>query len=142
LREQSARPGLNEKNERDEDENLRQHGPGPRLQQLVDDPHRHAADERAPEIADAAKNNHHERIDDVGLPQIRTDVGQLAQRDARHAGDARAQPERHRIHPLGADTHRLGHRPILRNGPDVETDARALQHQQDQGEDHHVKITM
>src|SRR5882672_11706054 len=65
LREQSARPPLDEKDQRDEHENLCQHGPGEGLQQLVDDPHRHAADERAPEISDAAKNNHHERVDDI-----------------------------------------------------------------------------
>src|SRR5216683_7644599 len=74
LREQPARPGLNEKNQRDEDENFSQHGPGVGLEQLVDNPHRHAADERSPKISDASKNNHHERIDDVGLAQIRTDV--------------------------------------------------------------------
>src|SRR6266849_10971709 len=56
LREQSARPGLNEKNQRDENENLCQHGSGVGLQQLVQNPHRHAANERAPEISDAAKN--------------------------------------------------------------------------------------
>src|SRR6266478_3582336 len=56
LREQPARPGLNEKNQRDEDDNLRQHGPGEGLKQLIDDPHRQAANERTPEISDPAKN--------------------------------------------------------------------------------------
>src|SRR5579863_3390109 len=45
LREQSARPGLNEKDQRDENENFRQHGTGVGLQQFVDGPHRHATDE-------------------------------------------------------------------------------------------------
>src|ERR1700733_1934059 len=77
-REQPARPDLNEQNQSDKDENLGQNGPGEGLKQVVDDPHRHAADERSPKISDASKNNHQERIDDVGLPQIRSDVGQLA----------------------------------------------------------------
>ena len=124
-----------------------EHRAGIRLEQLVDDAHRHAADERAPQIADAAEHHHHERIDDVGLAEIRSDVGQLAQRDAGDAGDAGSEAERHGVDPLAADAHRLGHRAILRDGPDVETQPRALQHHQqqredDQREDHDVEAVV
>src|SRR5579863_3460091 len=60
LREQSARPPLDKKNQRDEHENLCQYGAGEGLQQFVDDSHRHAPDEGAPQISDAAENHHHE----------------------------------------------------------------------------------
>ena len=102
--------------------------PGVRLEQLVDDAHRHAADERAPQVADAAEDHDHERVDDVGLSEVRADVGQLAERDAGDAGDARAEAERHRVHPLAADAHRPRHRPVLRDGADVEAEPRPLQH--------------
>src|SRR5439155_222715 len=59
LREQSARPNLNEQDQSDKHENLREYGAGVRLQQIVDDAHRHTADESAPEIPDTAKDNDH-----------------------------------------------------------------------------------
>src|SRR6187200_2782124 len=85
LREEAAWTPLDEEDERDQHEDLRQHGSGVGFEQLVDDTHRHPADERTPEVADPAKHHDHERIDDVRLPQVGTDVGELAER---HAGDA------------------------------------------------------
>ena len=109
--------------------------PSVRLEQLVDDAHRHAADERAPQVADAAEDDDHERVDDVGLTEVGADVGQLAERDAGDAGDARAEPERHRVDPRAADAHRPRHRPVLRDGADLEAEPRPLQHEQQQAED-------
>ena len=112
----------------DQHEDLAEHGAGVRLEQLVDDPERHAADQRAPQVADAAEHHHHERVDDVGLSEVGTDVGQLAERHAGHAGDAGAEAERHRVHPLAANAHRARHRAVLRHGADVEAQPRALEH--------------
>src|SRR5688572_11158704 len=54
LREQPARTPLDEQDDAHEHRNLREHGAGHRLEQLVDDSERHAADERAPQVADTA----------------------------------------------------------------------------------------
>ena len=93
---------------------------------LFDDAERHAADERAPEVADAAEDHHHERVDDVGLPEVGPDVGELAERDARDAGDPGAQAEGHRVDPVAADADGARHRPVLRHGADLEPEPRAL----------------
>ena len=81
-------------------DDLAEHGAGIGLEQLVGDAERHGADERAPEIADAAEHHHHEAVDDVALAEIRADIVDLRQRDAGDAGDARAEPEGQRIDPV------------------------------------------
>src|SRR5690349_19939481 len=80
LREQPAWPALDEEDERDEHENFRQHGARPRLEHLVDHAQRHAPDQGAPEIAHATEHHDHERVNDVLLAKIGTDVRELAQR--------------------------------------------------------------
>jgi len=51
---------LNEKDQRNEDEDLREDGAGIGLEELVDNAHGHAADESAPQVADTAKDDHHD----------------------------------------------------------------------------------
>jgi hypothetical protein len=66
-----------------------------------------------------------------------SDVGQLAERHAGDAGNARPESERHRIHPLAADAHRPRHGSVLCNSADVETEPRPPQHEQQEREDQH-----
>ena len=128
---------LNEENEGYEDDDLCQDSSSIGLKKFVDDSHGHAADHGAPEVADAAENDDHERVDDVGLAQVGVDVGQLAERDTGHAGNSRAQPKGQRVNPLAANAHRFGHGSILRNSPDFETQAGTLQHDEKSHEDKH-----
>src|SRR3954451_20979322 len=93
LREQSPRTTLDEEDQRHQDENLSEHRAGVRFQQLVDDPEGHPADERAPQVADAAEDYDHERVDDVRLAQIRTDVRELAERYTGDTRDSGTEPE-------------------------------------------------
>ncbi len=60
-------------------------------------PRRQRADQRAPEIADAAEHHDHEAVDDVALAQVGRDVVDLAQRHAGEAGNARAEAEGHGV---------------------------------------------
>src|SRR3954452_4273517 len=70
-REQTARAALDEEYERHQHYDLAQHGACIRLENLVDDPEGHAAEQRAPEAADAAEHHHHEGVHDVGLTEVR-----------------------------------------------------------------------
>ncbi len=60
-----------------QDRDLAEHGARERLQELVGDAKREGADQRAPEIADAAEHHHHEGVDDVALAEIGADVVDL-----------------------------------------------------------------
>ena len=55
------------------------------------------ADQRAPQIADAAEHHDHEAVDDVALAEIGADIVDLRQRHAGDAGDAGAEPEGQRV---------------------------------------------
>src|SRR5690606_370508 len=80
---EATRAALDEEDDEDEDQDLGDHGAGIGLEELVGDADREGADQRAPEIADAAEDHDHEAVDDVVLPKVRRDVVDLAQR---HAG--------------------------------------------------------
>ena len=82
----------------------------------------------AGELADAAQHDDHERVDDVALAEVGTDVADLRQRAAGEAGDARAErrtracrraPCRH------ADA--AGHRAVLRDAAHEQAEPRARQ---------------
>src|SRR5690606_14166322 len=70
LREQPARTLLDEQDQKYEHEDLREDRADLGLEQLADDAEAEAADERAPEVSDAAEHDDHERVDDIGLPEI------------------------------------------------------------------------
>ena len=55
------------------------------------------ADQRAPQIADAAEHHDQEAVDDVALAEVGGDVVDLRQRHAGDAGDAGAEPEGQRV---------------------------------------------
>src|ERR1700722_11464006 len=129
LREQSPRPSLYEENQADEHNDLAQNRSGVGLEDLVDDAERHTADQCAPQITDTSEDHHHERVHDVGLPEVRTDIGELTQRNARHARDSGTQPECQSIHPVRAHPHGLGHGPVLRHRPHLEPEPCALQYE-------------
>src|SRR5215470_6821353 len=59
LRKQPARPALDEEHDSDQHEDLSENCAGIGLEQFVDDPHGHPADERAPEVSDAAEDDDH-----------------------------------------------------------------------------------
>ena len=81
------------------------------------------ADEGPPQIADAAEDDDHEAVDDVGLAQVGADVVDLAQRHAGDAGDAGAEAEGQRVDAAGADAHRRGHPPVLRHRAHLQAEA-------------------
>ena len=97
------------------------------LEELVGDAEREGADQRAPEIADAAEHHDHEAVDDVALAEVGADVVDLRQRDAGDAGDAGAEPEGQRIDARGADAHRGRHRAVLRHRAHLEAEPREAQ---------------
>ena len=64
---------------------------------LLTMPRPSAAVHRSGELADAAQHDDHERIDDVALAEIGTDVADLRQRAAGESRNARAKPEREHV---------------------------------------------
>src|SRR5689334_16086876 len=121
--EQAAWPLLDEQDDEDEDEDLAENGAGKGLEELVGDAEGERCDERSPQIADAAEDNDHEAVDDIGLPEIRADIIDLAERDAGNAGNAGAQAESEGIDTGGADAHGARHLPVLRHGAHFEAEA-------------------
>ena len=81
---------------------LREHRALPRLEELVGDAEAQRRVHRAGELADAAQHDDHERVDDVALPEVGTDVADLRQRAAGEPRDARAQAEREHVDSAGA----------------------------------------
>ena len=75
-------------------EDLAEHRAGIGLEELVGDAERQRADQRAPQIADAAEHHDHEAVDDVALAEVGRDVVDLRQRHAGNAGDAGAERRR------------------------------------------------
>src|SRR5919201_822042 len=92
-REEPARAFLDEQNDQHEDSDLRQYRARIGLEELVGNAEGEGADERAPQIANAAKHHDHERIDDVALAEIGADIVNLRKRDAGEARNPGAQPE-------------------------------------------------
>ena len=93
------------------------------LEELVGDAEREGGGEGAPEVAGAAEHHDEERVDDVGLPEVRRDVVDLAERDAGEPGDAGAEAEGQGVDPGGADAHLGGHRPVLGDGAHLQAEA-------------------
>src|SRR5215831_6300744 len=100
-REQAARTLLDEQDDQHQDRDLAEHRTGERLEELVGDAERERADQRSPQIADAAEHHHHEAVDDVALAEIGADIVDLRQRDAGEARNSRAEPESERIYARG-----------------------------------------
>ena len=118
---------MNEEDDQHQDRDLAEHGAGIGLEELVGDAEREGADQRAPQIPDAAEHHHHEAVDDVALAEIGADIVDLRQRDAGDAGDARAEPEGEGVDAAGADAHRRRHRPVLRHRAHFQTEPRIAQ---------------
>ncbi len=118
-----------------QDGDLAEHRAGEGFEELVGDAEGEGADQRAPQISDAAEHHHHERVDDVALPEVRRHVVDLRQRDAGHAGDAGAEPEGERVDARGADAHRRRHGAVLRHRAHFEPEPGEAQHGE-QGDEH------
>ena len=69
-REHAAWPALNEQNQQHQHNDLAEHRAGDGLKELVDDAQSQRADNRTPQIADAAEHHDHETVDDVALAEI------------------------------------------------------------------------
>ena len=82
---------------------LAQHRAGKGLKEFIGDAERERADQRAPQVSDAAEHHDHERVDDVALPQVGRDVVDLRERNAGQAGNAGAEAEGERVDARGAD---------------------------------------
>ena len=89
----------------------------------------HRRVDRAGELPDAAQHHDHEGIDDVALPQVRTDVADLRKRNAGQPGDSRTQAEGEQVHAAGGNAHARRHRPVLRDRANEQSQARAREHQ-------------
>ena len=74
-------------------------------------------------------------FDDIALAEIRADIVDLRQRDARDARDTRAEPEGERVDAAGADAHRGRHSPVLRDRAHLEAEAREAQQPEQEHED-------
>src|ERR1700682_4138622 len=90
-RKQALRPLLDEDHDEDQNRDLGEHGARPRLEELVDDAQAERRIDSAGELADAAQHDHHERVDEIALSQIRADVADLRQRTAGTTTNPRAQ---------------------------------------------------
>ncbi len=90
----------------------------------MSDAEREGADQRAPQVADAAEDHDHEAVDDVALAEIGRDVVDLAERHAGHAGNAGAEREGERIDPGRADAHGRRHAAVLGDGAHLQAQAR------------------
>ena len=114
---------------------LPEHGAGEGFEELVGDAERHRRDQRAPQIADAAEDDHHEAVDDVGLAEIGADIVDLAQRHAGYPGNAGAKSEGERIDTRRVDAHGARHFAVLRHGAHLQAEARVAHRQQQAEED-------
>ena len=77
MREDALRTSLNEHDDEAQDEDLSQHGASHGLEVLVYKAETEAACDRACELADAAQDYDHERVDDVLLTELRADITEL-----------------------------------------------------------------
>src|SRR5215471_11086001 len=102
-REQSGRPPLNEQDHEDEDEHLAEHRAHRRLDDLVEPADADGGQDAAGELAHAAGDDHHERVDDGVLAQFWSDVPDLGERAAGQSREPRAQRERAGVHPPRSD---------------------------------------
>jgi hypothetical protein len=62
---------LDEQDDEHQHEDLGQHGTGIGFEELVRDTERQRANQRAPEVSNAAEDHDHETVDDVALPEVR-----------------------------------------------------------------------
>src|SRR5512138_1097442 len=75
--EQSLRPLLDEDDDEDEHGDLREHCALPGFEKLVDDAEPERRVNGAGQLTDAAQHDDHERVDDVALAEIGSDVADL-----------------------------------------------------------------
>src|SRR5438105_4887551 len=88
--EQALRALLDEHDDEHEHRNLGEHRARPGLEKFVDNAKAHRCIHGAGELAHTAQHDHHERIDDIALPEVGADIADLRQRATREPGDARA----------------------------------------------------
>src|SRR6185503_7120046 len=114
-REQSLRPALDEDDDEYEHRDLGDHRPRPSFEELVREAERQRRVDGARQLPDPAEHDHHERIDDVALPEIGPDVADLRERAPGEPGDPRAEAERERIDPRSRHADAGRHLAVLRH---------------------------
>src|ERR1700734_1800711 len=73
-RKQAAGAFLDEQDDQDQNGDLAEYRAGHRFEEFVGDAEGEGADQRAPQIADAAEHHHHEGVDDIALAEIGADI--------------------------------------------------------------------
>ena len=133
LSEQPLWPLLDEHDNEYEHADFREHRARPGFEELVDaESHRRVHGSR--QLADTAEHDHHERVDDVTLAEIGTDVANLRKRASREAGKTRAKAERPHVDAPGRNAGATRHGAVLRHGAHEQPEARAREQQPDQHE--------
>src|SRR5262245_14367977 len=89
--EHALRAFLNEENNEHQHHDFGDHGARPRFKQFVDDTKTQGGVNGAGQLPDAAQNDDHERIDDICLAKVGTDVADLRQCTPCETGDAGTQ---------------------------------------------------
>nr|BFF25737.1 hypothetical protein GCM10025732_37020 [Glycomyces mayteni] len=91
-------------------------------------------DHRALDAAQAARDDHEERVHEVGLPGRGAGGPDERQGDARDPGEARADEERRGVHGPRGDPRGLGEVPVAHDGADAPPGGREPQDQGDGGD--------
>ena len=93
---------LDEQDDADQHGDLGEHRAGPRLEELVDDAEPERRDDGTRKLADAAEHDDHERVDDIALPEVGSDIADLRQCASGETGESRAESEGKHVDARGA----------------------------------------
>src|SRR5258706_11450540 len=123
--EQPLRALLNKDNDKNQNSNLSQDCALPGFEDLAGKTQTQCRVHRACELADPAEHHDHERIDDIRLSEVRTDIADLRQRAAGKTRDTGAHAECEHIYVRSRDADAAGHRAVLRHTAHEQPEARA-----------------
>src|SRR5438067_2150986 len=112
--EKALRSLLDEHDDEDQHGDLRQHRALPGFEEFVDDAEPERRIHGARELANAAQHDHHERVDDVALSEIRSDVADLRQRAPGETCNSRSEAEREHVDARSRTAERARPDPVLR----------------------------
>src|SRR5215469_2555819 len=127
--EKSARPPLDEQNDRHQHDDFPEDRAGERLKKFVDDAERKGSDQGPYKIADPAEHDDQKAVDNIDRAEIGADIADLAQRDAGHSGDPGAEPKGQRIDAGAANAHHRGYGTVLSDSAHVQPETRAVEDQ-------------
>ena len=93
------------------------------------------AEKGTPDVANAADDHGHERLDDVIGAHLGGDFGVKADGDTGDPGDAGTEAEGEHVDAARVDAHRGGHAGVLGDGPHFEAEAGAVHDEKEKGEE-------